>query len=355
MTYALKAAKEALAAAKADPQNASLKNVADYWVKKAESDAAQAKLRKQLGNDLAPSSQGGTDLKTALRNAGIDGLKAEGGLIPLKSVLNVKADIVASEATAAPQRVAGVSPLGQDKRFLHANIATESIPYVGVPTRIDYLRQSARTYPTTGDATLALDHSTAKPTTDVVVVEAQSATKVFGTVSSSQPNALLGHDGLSQIIQSELRQVLAKDVEKHVIDTIRADSNVVDATQGTDVAMDAIYKALQDLVDGGYNADLLVLNPADAESIYLAKDANDHYLRESGSDLWGVRTVLSSQMTAGHVLAMDARAAKLYASEVAIAFDPFTEFSKNRTTVRAELYGTCTVSQGFGVVDLALA
>ncbi len=86
----------------------------------------------------------------------------------------------------------------------------------------------------------------------------------------------------------------------------------------------------------------------------LASPAVRFSMSASAVTVVNVKTVLSSQVTAGHVMAMDSSAAKFYASNVAIAFDPYTEFSKNRTFVRAELYGVCAVSQGFGVVDLVL-
>lgn len=319
------------------------------------------KLASMIHDDLPvwsgnrPTAGKGRSVIEQLKSSGFDPEGRKSGLVDPFTFYGLKADIVATEATAAPQRVDGVAAFGQDSRMVFPNVPVTAIPNVGAPTRFDYLRQSSRTYPAAGDATLALAHTTAKPTTDLVVVEAQAATLVFGTVSSSQPNALLSLDGLATIIRSELQQVLKIDIDKHVVDGILADGNKNTLAQGTDTVLDAIFKALGDLADDGFSGNLIAMNPNDAENVYLAKDADDHYLNAAGSPLWGVKTVTSSRVAAGTVIVADTASMRLYLSDVKVDVDPFTEFSRNRSFLRAEHFGVLTIGQGTGIVDLTLS
>lgn len=87
------------------------------------------------------------------------------------------------------------------------------------------------------------------------------------------------------------------------------------AADNTDNA-DAIFRAMMKVQTGsGFNADGIVINPADYQTLRLSKDANDQYYGggyfagQYGNGqlieqppLWGLRTVVTSAVTAGTVV-----------------------------------------------------
>ncbi len=80
-------------------------------------------------------------------------------------------------------------------------------------------------------------------------------------------------------------------------------------TQAGDTVIDAIYKAADKcLLDGGYDADAVVIKASDWQPIVLSKDANDRYYGTGpfaaavGDTIWGLRVVKSNKIAANTVL-----------------------------------------------------
>lgn len=116
---------------------------------------------------------------------------------------------------------------------------------------------------------------------------------------------------------------------------------------------EAIYAAAMDIKAAtGYDADAVILNPADFEEIRLAKDNNDQYLgggffqNSYGNgayaltpDIWGMRVALSSYVTAGTIVVGAFRQSAALAvkggTRVEVGYDG-TDFSHDRVTLRIE-------------------
>lgn len=116
---------------------------------------------------------------------------------------------------------------------------------------------------------------------------------------------------------------------------------------------EAIYAAAMDIKAAtGYDADAVILNPADFEEIRLAKDGNDQYLgggffqNSYGNgayaltpDIWGMRVALSSYVTAGTIVVGAFRQSAALAvkggTRVEVGYDG-TDFSHDRVTLRIE-------------------
>ena len=116
---------------------------------------------------------------------------------------------------------------------------------------------------------------------------------------------------------------------------------------------EAIYGAAMDIKAAtGYDADAIVLNPADWEAIRLAKDANDQYLGggffqgaygQQGYELvpaiWGMRVALSSYLTQGTIIvgafAQGAAVAVKGGTRAEINYDG-EDFPHDRATLRVE-------------------
>lgn len=116
---------------------------------------------------------------------------------------------------------------------------------------------------------------------------------------------------------------------------------------------EAIYAAAMDIKAAtGYDADAVILNPADFEEIRLAKDGNDQYLGGgffqnaygNGAyaltpDIWGMRVALSSYVTAGTIVVGAFRQSAALAvkggTRVEVGYDG-TDFSHDRVTLRIE-------------------
>lgn len=123
--------------------------------------------------------------------------------------------------------------------------------------------------------------------------------------------------------------------------------------QGADAQAkaEAIYAAAMDIKSAtGYDADAVVLNPADWEEIRLAKDANDQYFGggffqgQYGNafgglipDIWGMRVAVSAYVPAGTLVVgafrQGAAVAVKGGTAVETGYDG-TDFSHDRVTLR---------------------
>ena len=125
--------------------------------------------------------------------------------------------------------------------------------------------------------------------------------------------------------------------------------------QGADAQAkaEAIYGAAMDIKAAtGFDADAVILNPADWEEIRLAKDGNEQYFGGGffagayGNGgyglvpaLWGMRVALSSYVTAGTLIvgafAQGAAVAVKGGNRVEVGYDG-TDFSPDRSSLRFE-------------------
>lgn len=136
---------------------------------------------------------------------------------------------------------------------------------------------------------------------------------------------------------------------------------------------DGIYAAAMKIKeDTGYDADGVILNPADMQALRLAKDGNLQYFgggffqneygngeaRELYPAIWGLRVAVSSQITAGTIVVgafrTEAAIARKGGERVEVGYDG-EDFSHDRVTLRGEERLALEVFDPKGFVRLTAA
>ena len=124
-------------------------------------------------------------------------------------------------------------------------------------------------------------------------------------------------------------------------------------TYASEFSADDIFAAMMLIKkNSGFNADAIVINPTDYQTLRLAKDANNQYygggyftgaygnggLQEVPA-LWGVRTVLSNSVEAGTILVGNFKSASVIRKggvRVEMTNSNEDDFAYNRVSVRVE-------------------
>lgn len=156
-------------------------------------------------------------------------------------------------------------------------------------------------------------------------------------------------------------------------------SGILDRSIGTETStdsddnVDAIYRAASTIQqDSGFNADGIVIHPADYEPIRLSKDLNGQYFGGGfftgpyGNDgfdwqppIWGIRTVVTPAIDQGTVLVgAFQQSSTVYRNggvTVETSNSDSDNFTKNLVTILAETRLALAVTQplGFVAVDLS--
>lgn len=138
-----------------------------------------------------------------------------------------------------------------------------------------------------------------------------------------------------------------------------------------DSAADAIFRAITKVQTATFlPADFIVINPADYQKLRLAKDGNDQYYGggfftgaygaggiPSVPSLWGLRTVVTSSISAKTVLVGSGQAAQVFRKggiRVEMTNTDQDDFITNRVTLRAEERLLLAVYQPSAFVNVTL-
>lgn len=112
-----------------------------------------------------------------------------------------------------------------------------------------------------------------------------------------------------------------------------------------DTEIDTLRRAITQAQLANYPVDAFVLNPADWESIEIAKGTDNHYVWShpaamAGPQLWGRRVVVSNSITAGTFLcgafSMGAQIWDREDASVQVSYEHSENFTKNMATILAE-------------------
>lgn len=129
--------------------------------------------------------------------------------------------------------------------------------------------------------------------------------------------------------------------------------------QATDTILDTIRRGITDVALAFGQADAVVLNPADAESMELQKDDNGNYMNvfdPVAQRVWRVRVVENMAMTANRGMVGDfSDGATLYLREDAVIrfFEQHADFAiRNALVILAEMRAALEVSEPEWFVDL---
>jgi HK97 family phage major capsid protein len=115
--------------------------------------------------------------------------------------------------------------------------------------------------------------------------------------------------------------------------------------QSGDTNVDTIRRAITQAALSEYNADTIILNPADWEEIELQKGTDGHYIwanpaLAAGPQLWGRRVIATNSISSGTFLvgafAMGAQIWDRQDASLLISFENDTNFVKNMATLLVE-------------------
>lgn len=212
-----------------------------------------------------------------------------------------------------------------------------------------YLRQTART----NNAAIVAAGGT-KPTSVFTIEEVDGKLEVFAHLSEPIDKYLLSDAAeLSRFIGAEMLYGLNLAVETEVLSGAGTAGHLTGilATSGVQTQAFSVDKlttlraAITKLESIGYTASAFGLNPADWETIETTRNTGGNFdlngpVDRAGRKVWGVPVVLSTGLTAGTALALDASAATISTDAQGIETKWSDQsgdlFDKNQLKVRTE-------------------
>jgi uncharacterized protein len=134
-------------------------------------------------------------------------------------------------------------------------------------TSVSVLNQTARTLIAGGTAVRAIDAVSTKPAIGGTVTMTAASMKQIAAISSGLPNVYLENGDIESIVSQDLRLAYADGLDFHTNAQIVASSGT--QTLATDPLLNVIRRSISLLWSNGYNADTLLLTPANSETLDL--------------------------------------------------------------------------------------
>ena len=324
----------------------------DEWESRRNREADEA-VKSQIAAFNGSLNGGGMSFGDAVFQAGFS-LKAQPQVtIPLVTALQ-KAPTwpsVADWNTLAPTIV----PMGTDRRWLYPNLVSQS---VGEEAAVSDFRQTVRTV--TGSVQRNLDAVTTKANVDTTLSLVSENLSQFAITVDGIPNQVLesistARDWLNNEMQFQIQKALDAHCFSQVVAASPPFGNV-----GADTVT-KVRNAIGSMRGEGANPDLLVMNSTDAAALDLSTSgASTPYLfavREPGgaSPLFGLRLVERTSAAGNeppYVLDSN-KLGRLYLGTMRIDADPFSDFTKNLTTLRCEVKALFHVRDAKGARRIA--
>jgi hypothetical protein len=231
--------------------------------------------------------------------------------------------------------------LAADRRYVWPVIPTQAVDS-GV-TSVQVVQQTTRTLPDTDDVIRDIDAVTRKPEVDSELDLVPVPMKQIAAIQSGVPNVLLLQEQFRSVVGVDLRLTLNEALDALVLGAL-AGSPFHDPT--TDPLLVSIRKAISVLQDAGYDPNVVVLQPSDAEALDLLTTSGPEEVYVFGAgrfapgDLFGLQVRISKSAEAPAVL--DTRSlGRLYTSPISLQTFEEAAGSTNSSTVRLE--GTAAV------------
>jgi len=224
---------------------------------------------------------------------------------------------------------------------------------------VQVLRQSARTLPLAANVVRAIDAVTAKPEVGSELAIVTTALKQVAAIETNIPNVYLEQPAFNSVIETDLRLSLNEGLDKLVLDAVGASGF---QAPGTDPLLISIRKAMTTLLATGYNPDVVVLTPANAEALdtlrATAAAGEQYYVFAPAElaprNLFGL-TVRVSKTAAAPFVADSKALGKLYVSPIALARFEVDAGATNRSNVRLEGNAVFGVERQAAAVRIAAA
>ena len=132
---------------------------------------------------------------------------------------------------------------------------------------MNVLNQTTRTLISGGTAVRAIDAVSTKPAIGGTVTMTAASMKQVAAISSGLPNVYLENGDIESIISQDLRLAYSDGLDFHANAQIVASSGT--QTLSTDPLLNVIRRSISLLWSLGYNADTLLLTPANSETLDL--------------------------------------------------------------------------------------
>jgi hypothetical protein len=266
--------------------------------------------------------------------------------------VQAKAPNLAGAGTAWQQLRGPVVPLGQDRRFIYANLPTID---AGDATSVDDFRVTAAAV--AGNVDRALTAVTQKATLAPTIAHVVAALRQQAVVLDGIPVALLSAvEGLRQVLEQQGRTVVQQSLDDVTYAALAAAAPNGNAGATLPAQVRTAVGAMR---AAGHDPDLLVLDPADAAALDLFEDTGGSLVfatRETGdsSPLFGLRVVESRAAAGADPLLVDTSSVGvLYLGGLAVDLDPYNgvggdNFRRNLVDVRFELSNLAHIRDATG-------
>jgi hypothetical protein len=273
---------------------------------------------------------------------------------PAKAIISVVGD-------ASPARESGIARMPLDRRFIYPNLETVDLPEGA--TRVEYLRQSARTFASVSEMQMALTGSGTKPETTTSVELTDDEPLMIAHTSELLPNAIVKLSAFTDLIDDTMRLGYQRALEDYVVDTLVLEAGTVDDT-GADL-FQKVRKAVTNLQGLGFAPDAVFVSAADAETLDLSRSggstsSDGPFILSpaprdlASSPLWGLKVVASPSIT-DPLVADTSALGRLYVGPVELAVDPFEGFKSNQSRFRFEGPALTVVQQADAIHRVAAA
>lgn len=293
--------------------------------------AQENKLRESIDELAGGGTPARSVVSGALRAAGWD-LGSGAFELPFGAV------IIPDGGDAAPLRLPGIVPEGEDARRLY--LALGPAQRLNGATRVDALVSTGRTLADPAEMALAMDATSQKPTTSSGATLEPFDVKMLASISDPYPNAIVGQPAFRDLVDLDMAVAYRDALDTYCADTLVTAATTL-AEAGTD-ALEDLRKARTALEAAGYVPDVAAVSPDVAEAIDLQRgDVEKAFVlppaprRSATTPLWGM-TVVTVGGLAVDGLVLDSRYVGLYLDPVTFDADPFTGFATNQTRFRYE-------------------
>ncbi len=226
-------------------------------------------------------------------------------------------------------------------------------------TTIRYISENSLT-----NAADAVGENGQKPEATWDLVETDAAVKKIAVIGRVTDEFFQDYDATRDYINNRLAYMVAIKEDNELLNAtattnhikgLLAFTGVQTQAQGTDTALDALYKGINKVRRIGYfEPDAIVLNPLDLEGFRLMKDKNGQYYfggpftgsygqpGQPGFTLmiWGLPVIWTTSMTAGNALVgafrMGAQIFRKLGLTIETTNSDASDFQYNRIAIRAE-------------------
>lgn len=301
--------------------------------------------RKAVQNLMGGKNGSGPGLLAQFKSRGFNGAGTRSSI----SFADFKAAVWTGDiADLSVQREEGV-PLGMDKRYLYPALPSEGV--AETLTQVQVLYQSARDLADVEDMVRAIDDTSTKPETGSTRTLRNVDMEQVASVQTGVPNILYVQTGFQSIIEVDLRLAYEAALDAMVLSAIDAAGTPTQSPGSTtpDLII-AIRRAIEKVAAAGYQADTLVLTPAQAVALDTLRTSGPEAGFVPAPEFGLTRRVCKG---AAEALVMDASAAgKLYASPVSLQSFEESAGATNSQTVRLESHAAFGIERPDAIVRL---